>query len=238
MKEKSKSIIIIILNVAVILMNIGGLLWIRKILNLAYPHLYPSVYLGKYCIVPLSVLTVLIVPTCIIILIHILFRMGYLGGGGLLGISISLLTAVLFVLGMGFIILNLFPPSCSKTNDINNYLQVDETIKQYSSCYDTFMPSKIPDTAVDIKYLYSEYEAFFSQEFTIKASWILPDTEYEQTIKKLQKNNFTHNYNIDRKESVFLISEMDKSRHTPEMTATFSDSECRVTYYVHLERDL
>ncbi len=238
MKGKRKSILIIILNVTVILMNIGGLLWICKILNLTYPHLYPSVYLGKYCIAPLSALTVLIVPTCIIILIHILFRKGYLGGGGLLGISIALLPAVLFVLGMGFIILNLLPPFCSETNDITNYLQVDEKVKQYSSSYDTFIPSKIPETAADIKYQYSAYEAFFTQEFTIKASWSLPDAEYEQTIKKLQTDNFTHDYNIDRKESVFQISEMDKSRHIPEMMVTFSDSDCRVTYYVHLEIDL
>ena len=89
-----------------------------------------------------------------------------------------------------FIIL---PPIASMTTDTANYLILDSSVEEFRPVYEAFFPANIPKYATDINYSYSCKKAFFSEDVTISASWILPTDEYF-----LEKNQLLDNHYIEK----------------------------------------
>lgn len=237
MKEKTKDILITFFNLVVIFLNIGALIWLRGIINLVYPKRFTSIYLGEYCIVPFSTLTALMAPSCIIIFAYILYKLRYIDEKLTIGKSIALIPVSLVITAFAFITLNLLPPFCSKTNDIDNYLLVDERVQKYSDCYNTFFPTKVPESAENIKYQYKEYEGFFSQEFSIQASWSLSDQEYLQAKEAALKESASTGQTHAEGERI-IISELDKRKKIPQKVLQFDDQKNWISYSVYFERDI
>ncbi len=73
------------------------------------------------------------------------------------------------------------PPLKDYTNNVKDYLVVNEDIGKCAPIYEKFFPTQIPAEAIDIEYVYEAYSALLVSEGKIEASWILPLNEYENS---------------------------------------------------------
>lgn len=232
MKKHTKETVSNILQVIVILLNIAGILGIWNILRIVYPKLYLFPYIGPYSIVPFFTTGLLILPAFSAIILYYFQKKHK---EPLLAVSAGMIPATLIICTLSFISFFFLPPVCSYTCNEENYLIVDEKVQEYSQYYETFLPGRIPDSAVNIKYKYKAYEAFFSQELSIYASWKLSSTEYEFAKKNILEESEDAGISSG---GVICITEADKKKHIPEMIFTYDDSTQQVSYSVSLERSL
>lgn len=103
--------------------------------------------------------------------------------------TVSLITATPLCIGLNMLI----PPVYSQTQDVDDYLVLDEYVRLYADDIYKLFPGKIPYSALsdDIswdvsnknidtaKYFY-RYESSVDPSFDIVAEWVLPKDEYEQ----------------------------------------------------------
>ena len=104
--------------------------------------------------------------------------------------SVLLIPAIFFSI-FGGLITFAIPPIRSYTQNIENYLQMDDELDQYQKTIVAFFPEKVPNNAYDIQYSYAKYSSLFHDSLEIKASWNLPEEDYLYMVNQIDELEFT-----------------------------------------------
>ena len=126
----------------------------------------------------------------------------------------------------------IIPPVSSATANLNNYLKVDgaeRSSERFESAVKSFCPEQIPDSAKQADYFYERYASFFSENIQLKASWVLPEAEYDAVKQKTLKLKQFKNSSVSESGGNGIIV----STLYPENVSIlfeYRDAERRVTY--------
>lgn len=113
----------------------------------------------------------------------------------LIGLIISekaktLKKTLLIITGFSFVVLlpamfffGAFTPFFSQTENINNYLKVDNQVEKYDYSY---FPGEIPANATNIKYFY-RFRNNWEIDFDIMSQWDLPENDYTMEKERISK---------------------------------------------------
>lgn len=116
----------------------------------------------------------------------------------------------------------------SKTNDINNYLILDDgSLVHNNDCVD-LLPVEVPENAENPVYDYYCEFSLFGGSY-VYAQWTLPENEYLEEKQRIIGSATEYKLQYFKCENQDLYA-LDAPRDIAQFT--FNDADCRVSYYV------
>lgn len=116
----------------------------------------------------------------------------------------------------------------SKTNDINNYLVLDDGSPVHNSDCVELLPVEVPENAQNPVYDYYCEFSLFSGSY-VYAQWTLPENEYLEEKQRIIDSADEYKLQYFKYENQDLYA-LDAPRDIAQFT--FNDADCRVSYYV------
>lgn len=116
----------------------------------------------------------------------------------------------------------------SKTNDINNYLILDDgSLVHNSDCVD-LLPVEVPENAEKPVYDYYCEFSLFSGSY-VYAEWTLPENEYLEEKQRIIDSAEEYKLQYFKYENQDVYA-LDAPRDIAQFS--FSDTDCRVSYFI------
>ncbi len=116
----------------------------------------------------------------------------------------------------------------SKTNDINNYLVLDDGSLVYNSYCDELLPAEVPENAEKPVYDYYCEFSLFSGSY-VYAEWTLPENEYLEEKQRIIDSAEEYKLQYFKYENQDVYA-LDAPRDIAQFS--FSDTDCRVSYFI------
>ena len=127
------------------------------------------------------------------------------------------------------------PPLGSVTDNPSCYMKLDGELKSFEQAAESFFPAQIPNQAGQVDYHYERYSTLFADNYSLEASWVLPEEEYK-TVKEqvMRLSCFKDSAVSDSGGSGTILSTIYPERVTVRFE--YHDEERRVGYWAYLGR--
>ena len=117
----------------------------------------------------------------------------------------------------------------SKTNDINNYLVLDDGSLVHNSDCVELLPVEVPEKADNPVYDYYCEFSLFSGSY-VYAQWTLPENEYLEEKQRIIDSADEYKLQYFKYENQDVYAVEDPARDIAQFS--FSDADYRISYYV------